>query len=85
MSSMLTIGVSFLLFFVTLGFMWLIGSHIVFQVIDAIPQLPESSPWRAVYDTNVENVRLIVLFLPGILVLFASIKMLVNASSRGAD
>ena len=84
MASAILIGVSFLLFFVVVGFTWLLGNFIISQLVAALP-VPADGPWRDLYDQNVENIETIILFLPGVLFLFASIKMLVNATSRGAD
>lgn len=84
MASAILVGVSFLLFFVVVGFTWLLGNYIISQLVASLP-VPESGPWRDIYDQNVENIETIILFLPGVLFLFAAIKMLVNATSRGAD
>ena len=83
MASMLALGMSFLLYFVTVGMMWLIGANVVAQVVEGLPGVPPA--WQETHDTNVENIKLIVTFLPGILLLFACIKMAINASNRGAD
>ena len=84
MASAILIGVSFLLFFVVVGFTWLLGNYMISQLVAALP-VPETGPWRELYESNVDNIETIILFLPGVLFLFASIKMLVNATSRGAD
>ena len=83
MASMLALGMSLLIFFVTLGMMWLIGANLVMQVVTQLPGVPAA--WQDTHDTNVENIKLIITFLPGILLLFACMKMAINASNRGAD
>ena len=84
MASVIAIGVTFLLFFITLGLLWLLGSHIITQVILALP-VPDDPGWREIRDQNVEQIRYIILFLPGVLLMFACVKMLVNATRRGED
>ena len=84
MASVIAIGVTFLLFFISLGLLWLLGSHIITQVIIALP-VPDDPAWREIRDQNVETIRYIMVFLPGVLMLFACIKMLVNATRRGED
>ena len=83
MSSMITLGVSFLLFFVTLGFMWLVGVNILAQLFDSMPEATGS--WAVTAVGTEQNLKAIFLWVPPILVLFASIKMLVNAASSGRD
>ena len=85
MGSLLSIGVSFLLFFIVTGFMWLIGTHIIANMLSALPGLSPGSPWGDTFTAVETEIQLILTWTPGILLLFASIKMLVNASSRGAD
>ena len=84
MASVIAIGVTFLLFFITLGLLWLLGSHIITQVVMALP-IPDDPQWRELRDQNVEQVKYIILFLPGVLLMFAAVKMLVNATRRGED
>ena len=88
MASIISLGVSFLLFFIVLGFMWIFGANIIANIILSLPAIPEGEgkkEWDALQETNKNNIKLAFTVVPGILVLFASIKMLVNASSRGAD
>ena len=85
---MISLGVSFLLFFIVLGFMWIFGANIIANIILSLPGLPDTEAgkqWQELQKTNESNIKLAFTIVPGILVLFASIKMLVNASSRGAD
>ena len=84
MGSLLSLGVSFLLFFVVTGFLWLVGTNIIANMIYALPQVSDG-PWSDTFDSMETNIKTIITWTPGILLLFASIKMLVNASSRGAD
>ena len=84
MASVIAIGVTFLLFFISLGLLWLLGSHIITEVILALP-VPEDPQWRGIWAQNVDQIRTIMLFLPGVLMLFACVKMLVNATRRGED
>ena len=83
MASMIVLGTSFLIFFITLGFLWLIGSNIIANVIASLP--PPPAGWEGISQLNENNIRLIMTIIPSILILFASIKMLTNAASRGAD
>lgn len=84
MGSMISIGVTFLLFFVVLGFMWLIGSNIVANVILLLPVISDGE-WGEVQRQNIEQIKWIITFIPGILLLFAAIKMILNASGGGRD
>jgi len=84
MVSMITLGVSFLLFFIVLGFQWMIGVHILSEIYDALPA--EINPAWAATSADVEaQLKTIFLWVPPILLLFASIKMLTNAAARSAD
>ena len=85
MGSLLSIGVSFLLFFVVTGFLWLIGTNIIAQILTSLPGLQPGTAWGDTFSSVENEIKLIVTWTPGILLLFASIKMLVSASSRGAD
>lgn len=84
MASVIAIGVTFLIFLLTLGFIWLISNYILESLLRALP-VPEDSAWREIFDANVDTVKTIMLFVPGVLFLFASIKMLVNATRRGEN
>jgi len=84
MVSMVTLGVSFLIFFITLGFMWLIGVHILSELFKALPLITNQS-WLQTGTDLEEQMKTIMLWVPPILLLFASIKMLSNAASRSAD
>ena len=46
-------------------------------MILALP-VPEDPQWRGIWAQNVDQVRTVMLFLPGVLMLFACVKMLVN-------
>lgn len=80
---MIALGMSFLLFFIITGLMWAIGTHVLIRLIEALPAL--SGPWGDVQTETHDNLRLIITFLPGVLFLFASLKMALNAGNRGAD
>ena len=54
MASAILIGVSFLLFFVVVGFTWLLGNYIISQLVASLP-VPDAGPWRDVYDQNPPN------------------------------
>ena len=83
MASMIALGISFLLFFVILGLMFLIGSHLIAQMIEHLPVV--GGPWASIQTETQENIKLIISFLPGVLFLFASIKLAINAGNRGSD
>lgn len=84
MSSMITLGVSFLLFFIVLGFQWLIGVQMLSQLFESLPEI-QNSDWVDTQGRVENHIKTIFLWTPPILLLFASIKMLVNAGSRGED
>jgi len=84
MVSMVTLGVSFLIFFISLGFMWLIGVHILSELFSNLP-LIKNAAWLQTGTDLQEQMKTIMLWVPPILLLFASIKMLSNAASRSAD
>lgn len=83
MAAMIALGMSFLLFFVITGLMWTIGVHVLIRLIEALPVL--SGPWGSIQTETHDNLKLIFTFLPGVLFLFASLKMAINAGNRGAD
>jgi len=78
MVSMVTLGVSFLLFFVVAGLMWSISIFILDKLFDAVPMA--SGGWLATDTESRENVKTIMIWVPAILTLFASIKMLSAAA-----
>lgn len=83
MASMITLGISFLLFFVTLGLMWLVGVKVLAELAEALP-IPAGS-WT---DTSVEmreQIQVIMIWVPAVLIFFGSIKMLASAAARGSD
>jgi len=84
MSSMVTLGVSFLLFFIVLGFQWMVGVHLLSELFQSLPAI-KNAGWLQT-GTEVEaQLKTIFLWVPPILLLFAAIKMLSNAASRGED
>ena len=92
MASMISIGVSFLLFLITLGFMWMIGIHLISQLFESTDELTDKMveqggdpQWRETRNVLKEEIQLIMIWAPAILVLFASIKMLANAGGQGRD
>ena len=84
MSSMISIGVSFLLFFVILGFMWLVGTNIIAAVALSLPDLPPG-PWADLKEDITFEVKMIISFTPAVLFLFGAIKMLLSAANQGRD
>ena len=85
MSSMITLGVSFLLFFIVLGFQFLIGVHLLDTLFDSMPDAVPESSWAGTRETVEENIKTLYIWTPPVLLLFACIKMLVNSASRGDD
>ena len=118
MSSMLSLGVSFLVFFIVLGMMWTVGVYILDNVFNEVGDrayattngksgtntlargaaetaCTQDSPntaqaywqdtWFCTYVVLEDNLKNIIIWAVPILALFASIKMLVNASNRGTD
>ena len=91
MASIISIGVSFLLFFVVLGFMWLIGVNLLSAIFDVVDdQVAHNDPgnesgWVATKDSLKQNIQLVMLWAVPILTLFASIKMLANAGGKGRE
>lgn len=83
MASMIALGISFLLFFVIVGLFWLIGTAVVIRVIEHLPVA--SGAWGDLQTETHDQIRMIITFLPGVLFLFASIKLAINAGNRGAD
>ena len=84
MSSIITIGVSFLLFFIVLGFMWLVGANVLAELFLSLPEVTNPD-WIETNREIEEQVKTIFTWVPAILILFAAIKMLVNASGQGRD
>lgn len=83
MASMITVGISFLLFFITLGLMWLVGVHILAKITEALPIV--AGPWA---ETSAEirvQIQTIMVWVPAILIFFASIKVLASAAAKGSD
>ena len=84
MSSIITIGVSFLLFFIVLGFMWLIGANILAELFLSLPAV--TNPDWIQTNLEIENqIKTIFTWVPAVLMLFAAIKMLTNAAGAGRD
>ena len=84
MGSMIAIGTSFLIFFLALGFMWTIGVHVLSALFESMPALTNQE-WSETDRVIQERIKTIMVWVLPILLLFASVKMLVNAASRGAD
>ena len=89
MSSIISIGVSFLLFFIVLGFMWLIGVHLLselFATVDArVSTATGADPsWINTKDEIKSQIQLVMVWAPAILVLFAS-KLLAGAGGQGRE
>ena len=78
MRSMIVSGVLFLLSFAFFYFMLLIGSNIVDQFIAALPTTTNPE-WAIIAEQNKSNIKLIITFLPGIILVFASIIIFLNA------
>ena len=78
MRSMIVSGVSLLLSFAIFCFMWLIGSNIVYQFIAALPTTTNPE-WAIIAEQNKSNIKLIITFLPSIILVFASIIIFLNA------
>ena len=90
MSSIISIGVSFLLFFVVLGFMWLIGVHLLselFNTIDVrVSEARGTDPgWINTKDSIKNQIQLVMVWAPAILTLFAAIKLLAGAGGQGRE
>lgn len=64
--------------------MWLIGSHVLANLFLAMPSV-ENAGWRQTVADVEEQIKIAFTWSIAILVLFASIKMLTNAASRGAE
>lgn len=84
MASIIPLGTTFVIFFIVVGMLWLIGSYVIFSVIDEVP-LPPEGPWRDLQERNIEQIEAIIMFLPPVLFVFAAIKVLTNATQRGAN
>ena len=80
---MITLAVSFLLFFVVLGFQWFVGVHLLAQLFEALPIT--QGAWADTSQGVQNNIKTIMLWAPSIMLLFASVKMIMNAASRGED
>lgn len=88
MSSIISIGVSFLLFFVVVGFMWLIGVHLlaeIFDVIDDRMGIDTNDSWYKTKEGLKSEIQLIMVWAPAILVLFACIRLLAGAGGQGKE
>lgn len=92
MASIVSVGVSFLVFFVVLGFMWLVGIHLLSNLFDVIDESMARDlargvdpSWTATKDGLKSNIQLIMLWAVPILMLFASIKMLASAGGQGRE
>lgn len=80
---MIALGVSFLLFWVVVGLTWIIGAQILAQLMDRLPAI--AGPWGELQEDTQDQISMILTFLPGVLFLFAAIKMAINAGNRGSD
>lgn len=89
MSSIISIGISFLLFFVVVGFMWLIGVHLLAQIFDVIDERmgidDTESSWYKTKEGLKSEIQLVMVWAPAILVLFASIRLLAGAGGAGRE
>ena len=91
MASMISVGVSFLLFFIVLGFMWLVGVSMLSSLFDVIdrqvpqPESGEDPSWHNTKESLKTNIQLVMLWAIPILTLFAAIKMLANAGGQGRE
>ena len=90
MSSIISIGVSFLLFFVVLGFMWLIGVHLLSELFETIDNRVSAArgvdpSWVTTKDSIKSQIQLVMVWAPAILVLFGCIKLLAGAGGQGRE
>ena len=84
MSSIISLGISLLLFFIVTGFMWVIGSNILAELFFTLPAVTNPD-WIETTAEVEEQIKIIFTWTPGILLLFAAVKMIVNASGQGRD
>ena len=84
MSSIISLGISLLLFFIVTGFMWVIGSNILAELFFTLPAVTNPD-WIQTTAEVEEQIKIIFTWTPGILLLFAAVKMIVNASGQGRD
>lgn len=87
MSSLIFLGFSVIMFFTSVGIMFLLmpmvlGGYYTLAV-SYVPTL--SAPWQAAYYENETTVRWLVQLIPGILIFVAGIKIFMVASARGRD
>ena len=84
MGSLISIGVSFLLFFIVLGFMWMVGTNILAELFLSLPEV-NNPEWRETHEEVESQIKIIFTWVPAVLMLFASIKILLSASGQGRD
>lgn len=82
MGAILAVGMSFLLFIVVSGIMWLFGTYAISQVILNIP-LTEDPDWSQAQMRNNQITLLLIQWVPGLMALFAGLKLLTGSTAIG--
>lgn len=84
MASMLATGLSFVVFFMALGLVYLVADYIIAVVLTAIP-ITTNPYWAEQRESITELVRIVMLLVLPATFTFATMKLLINASHRGRD
>ena len=82
MGAMLAVGMSFLLFVVVSGIMWLFGTYAISTVILNIP-VTDDPAWSEAQLRNNQITLLIIQWVPGLMAFFAALKLIIGSTAVG--
>ena len=87
MASLIYLGFSVVIFIISYGLMFLIMPAIIATFFSAYEdnQAELSPEWNAMYMTTTDQVRYLIPLIPTIGIFIIVLKVLLSASSRGAD
>lgn len=81
---MLATGLTFVVFFMALGMVYLIADYLIAAVLSVLPT-PKDPYWAEQQESIQGMVKLIMLLVLPATFTFAVMKLLINAAHRGRD
>lgn len=85
MSSLVYLGLSIIIFAITMGLMFTLAPMILGEFFSIFPNTITDPDWIAIYAHNVATIKFLVQLIPSLLITLLVIKVLMIASNRGRD
>jgi len=85
MGSLIYLGFSIVVFIISYGLMFLILPAVLAAFFSAFDTDNLNPEWQAMFDETSEQIRYLVPLVPTIGIFLIVLKVLLNASTRGAD